>query len=77
MLILDDEAVAQLSSEDIPTLAIKSIVSSTKPVINSSYLNSVSEPISSPVKGTFWFTMVFSASLLASVLTTGILLFMR
>ncbi len=77
MLILDDEAVAQFLSEEIPTLAIKSIVSSTKPVINSSYLNSVSEPISSPVKGTFWFTMVFSASLLASVLTTGILLFMR
>ncbi|MFW7525787.1 winged helix-turn-helix domain-containing protein [Vibrio ostreicida] len=84
MLIIDDDAVAEFSAEEMPTLAIKSITSSTKPVNHSPYFNPSAPqilldnaPAAAPVKGTFWFTMVFSASLLASALTTGILLIMR
>ncbi|GEM77462.1 winged helix-turn-helix domain-containing protein [Vibrio sagamiensis] len=77
MLILDGEAIDQLSSEEIPTLAIKSIVSSTKSAIHPSYISAKNEAINAPVKGSFWFTMLFSAALLASIITISIMLFLK
>ncbi|AYV25078.1 winged helix-turn-helix domain-containing protein [Vibrio mediterranei] len=72
ILILDEEAVAQVSVEYIPTLAVKSVVSSTKPVMSFPNFNSVSESVSFPIRKTFWFAILFFVSLLTSVLTNGI-----
>ncbi|GLT17461.1 hypothetical protein GCM10007938_12380 [Vibrio zhanjiangensis] len=78
MLIIDEEAVAEFSAEEIPTLSIKSIASSVKPLPSSPQLLMESEPVGNlATSGTFWLTLVFSASLLSSALTTGILLMVR